>query len=145
MDSQHFLQEFSVGIIFALIASGFSYTHLSTRGLRNLSPRRIGWAIAYVPVFLWAMIKANLDVAYRVLHPKRPIKPGIVRIRTHLKNPVGKLALANSITLTPGTMTMQIVDDKYYIHWIYVRSEDEEEAGKDIKGSFEKYLKEVFD
>ena len=61
------------------------------------------------------MIKANIDVAYRVLHPARPIKPGIVRIRTSLKNPVGKLALANSITLTPGTMTMQIVKDRHYI------------------------------
>ncbi|MCD6276377.1 MAG: Na+/H+ antiporter subunit E [Thermoplasmata archaeon] len=145
IDLRHFIQEFSVGIVFSLIAAGLSYEHLSMRGLKNLSPRRIWWAIKYVPVFIWAMIKANIDVAYRVLHPARPIKPGIVRIRTSLKNPVGKLALANSITLTPGTMTMQIVKDRYYIHWIYVRSEDEEEAGKDIKGNFEKYLKEVFD
>jgi len=145
IDSEHFLQEFSVGVIFSLIAAGFSYTHLSSKGLRNFSPRRIWWAIRYAPVFLWAMIRANLDVAYRVLHPRRPIKPGIVRIRTSLKNPVGKLTLANSITLTPGTMTIQIVDDKYYIHWIYVKSEDEEAAGKEIKGNFEKYLKEVFD
>ena len=95
--------------------------------------------------YFYAMIRANLDVAYRVLHPRRPIKPGIVRIRISLKNPLGKLTLANSITLTPGTMTIQIVDDKYYIHWIYVKSEDEEAAGKEIKGNFEKYLKEVFD
>ncbi len=145
IDATHYIQEFSVGLIFALIAAALSYRHLSIKGLRNLSPRRIAWAIAYIPVFLWAMIKANLDVAYRVLHPKRPIRPGIVRIRTNLKNPAGKLALANSITLTPGTMTMQIIDDKYYIHWIYVRSEDEVEAGKHIKGNFEKYLEEVFE
>lgn len=145
IDTEHFLQEFIAGIFLALIAAGISYEHLSHRGLRNFHPRRIWWALKYIPVFTWAMIKANFDVAYRVLHPKRPIKPGIVRIRTDLKNPVGKLALANSITLTPGTMTMQIVDDKYYIHWIYVRSEDEEEAGKHIKGNFEKYLREVFE
>jgi len=138
-------QELIVGIIFSLIAAVFSYEHLSERGLYNLSPRRIWWFIKYIPVFIWAMIMANLDVAYRVLHPKRPIKPGIVRIRTGLENPVGKLALANSITLTPGTMTMQIIDDKYYIHWIYVHTEDEKEAGEIIKGKFEKYLKEVFE
>jgi len=140
-----FWQELIIGIIFSLIASAFSYQHLSEKGLYNFSPHRVWWFIKYIPVFIWAMIMANLDVAYRVLHPKRPIKPGIVRIRTGLKNPVGKLALANSITLTPGTMTMQIIDDKYYIHWIYVHSEDEKEAGEIIKGKFEKYLKEVFE
>jgi len=140
-----FWQEFVIGVIFALIAAAFSYQHLSERGLYNFAPHRVWWFIKYIPVFIWAMIMANLDVAYRVLHPKRPIKPGIVRIRTGLKNPVGKLALANSITLTPGTMTMQIIDDKYYIHWIYVHSEDEKEAGEIIKGKFEKYLKEVFE
>ncbi len=140
-----FWQELTAGIVLSLIAAAFSYQHLSERGMYNLSPHRIWWFLKYIPVFIWAMIKANLDVAYRVLHPKRPIKPGIVRIRTGLKNPVGKLALANSITLTPGTMTMQIIDDKYYIHWIYVHSEDEKEAGEIIKGEFEKYLKEVFE
>ena len=141
----HFWQEFTVGFFLALIAAGFSYEHLSTKGLSNFSPHRVWWFLKYIPVFIWAMILANFDVAYRVIHPKRPIKPGIVRIRTDLKSPAGKLALANSITLTPGTMTMQIVDDKYYIHWIYVHSEDEEEAGDMIKGKFEKYLKEVFE
>ncbi len=142
---EHFIQELIGGVLLSLIAAAVSYKYLSKRGLRNLSPKRIAWAIAYVPVFIYAMIKANIDVAYRVLHPARPIKPGIVRIRSDLKNPVAKLALANSITLTPGTMTLQIKGDKYYIHWIYVESEDEEEAGKAIKGNFEKYLREVFD
>jgi len=140
-----YLEEFIGGVVISLIAAALSYKHLSQRGLYNLSPKRIGWFFAYIPVFIWAMIKANFDVAYRVLSPKKPIKPGIVRIRTDIKNPAGKLALANSITLTPGTMTMQIIDDKYYIHWIYVQSEDEKEAGDIIKGEFEKYLKEVFE
>jgi len=140
-----FWQEFTVGVFLSLIAAGFSYQHLSVKGLSNFSPHRVWWFIKYIPIFIWAMILANFDVAYRVIHPKRPIKPGIVRIRTDLKSPAGKLALANSITLTPGTMTMQIVDDKYYIHWIYVQSEDEKEAGEIIKGKFEKYLKEVFE
>jgi len=142
---EQYLEEFLAGIVFSLIAAAFSYEHLSQRGLYNLSPHRVWWFLKYIPVFIWAMIKANLDVAYRVLHPARPIRPGIVRIRTDIKSPVGKLALANSITLTPGTMTMQIVDDKYYIHWIYVHSEDEKEAGEMIKGEFEPYLKEVFE
>ena len=106
---------------------------------------RILWVLAYTPVLVRVMIKANLDVAYRVLYPKMPIKPGIVRIRIDLKDLLAKLILANSITLTPETMTLQIMEDRYYIHWIYVRSGDEKVAGEYIKGEFEKYIREVFD
>ncbi len=138
-------QEYLVGIVLSFLAALVSYRHLSSRGLRNFSLHRILWVLAYMPVLIWAMIKANLDVAYRVLHPRMPIKPGIVRIRTDLKNPLAKLVLANSITLTPGTMTLQIMEDRYYIHWIYVRSDDEKVAGEYIKGEFEKYIREAFD
>ena len=53
-------------------------------------------------VFIWECIKANLDVAYRVLHPAMPIRPGIVKVKTTLKSELAKTLLANSITMTPG-------------------------------------------
>ncbi len=71
-----------------------------------------------------------------------PIKPGIVAVRTKLKGNMGKLILANSITLTPGTFTLDIIDDIYLIHWIYVESEDMEEASRIIAHKFERYIKE---
>ncbi|CAB49618.1 Na+/H+ antiporter subunit E [Pyrococcus abyssi] len=138
-------QELTIGAIFSAIVSALTYDIFTTRGLSNLHPRRIAYAIIYVPYFLWAMIKANLDVAYRVLHPKRPINPGIVECRTVLKNEVGKLALANSITLTPGTITLDVDGDKYFIHWIDVKDSSVEGASENITRPFEKFLKVIFE
>jgi multicomponent Na+:H+ antiporter subunit E len=72
-----------------------------------------------------------------------PIRPGIVAIRTSLKSDVGKLMLANSITLTPGTLTVDVSDEYLFIHWINVESTDVEEAGGLIGGRFEEYLKVI--
>lgn len=110
-----------------------------------LNPLRYFWFLLYIPVFLWECIKANLDVAYRVLHPAMPIKPGIVRVKTTLKSDIAKVFLANSITMTPGTLSVDIIGDTLYIHWIYVKSKDPEINTKIITGPFEKLLKRIFD
>ncbi len=101
----------------------------------------------YLPVFLWECIKANIDVAYRVLHPKLPINPGIVKVKTHLKTDTALTFLANSITLTPGTMTVDIDRDNgiLYIHWINVRAKDIEGATADIVRRFESILEKIFE
>ncbi|MFH1868190.1 MAG: Na+/H+ antiporter subunit E [Candidatus Omnitrophota bacterium] len=100
----------------------------------------------YIPVFLWECIKANVDVAYRIIHPALPIKPGIVRVKTKLRSDTGLTFLANSITLTPGTMTVDIDRDKgiLYIHWINVDANDIEEA-ESIVRRFEKILEKIFE
>ncbi|MFH1221227.1 MAG: Na+/H+ antiporter subunit E [Candidatus Eisenbacteria bacterium] len=109
-------------------------------------PTRIFWFLVYIPTFLWAMIHANLDVVYRVIHPDLPIRPGIVKIKTSLKSNAGRTMLANSITLTPGTITVDLTDDGYlYVHWIYVKAEDVEEATQHISGRFEKLLGRIFE
>jgi len=79
-----------------------------------------------------------------VLHPKMPIKPGIVIIKTELKQDIAKMLFANSITLTPGTFTLDIKGDELLIHWIYVKTQKKEESTKEIGERFEKYLKVVF-
>ncbi|ASJ04418.1 MULTISPECIES: Na+/H+ antiporter subunit E [Thermococcus] len=137
-------QELEIGLLLSLIVGAFTYEIFTTNGLANLSPKRIAYAIAYIPYFLWAMIMANLDVAYRVLHPKRPINPGIVECKTVLESDVGKLSLANSITLTPGTITLDVDGDKYFIHWIDVKDDSVEGASKNITQPFEKFLKVIF-
>ena len=111
-----------------------------------ISPVRVFWFLVYLPVFFYYVMKANLDVVYRALHPKMPIKPGIVKIKTTLKTDSGITALANSITLTPGTLTVDLTDDGYlYVHWIYVRAEDVEHATKHIAQKFEWFLKKIFE
>lgn len=101
----------------------------------------------YVPVFLWEVIKANVDVAYRVAHPRLLIHPGIVKVKTSLQSDIAITLLANSITLTPGTMSVDVDQDKgvLYIHWIDVRSRDIEAATKIIVERFEKILRKIFE
>ena len=111
-----------------------------------ISPVRIFWFLVYVPVFFYYVVMANFDVVYRALHPKMPIKPGIVKIKTNLKTDSGITALANSITLTPGTLTVDLTKDGFlYVHWINVKSDDIEEATKFIAHRFEWFIQRIFE
>ena len=101
----------------------------------------------YLPLFLWEVFKANIDVAYRVLHPNLPIKPGIIKVKSSLKSDMALTFLANSITLTPGTLSVDIDKDNgiLYIHWINVKAQDIESTTKIIVERFEKILAKIFD
>jgi multicomponent Na+:H+ antiporter subunit E len=105
------------------------------------------WFCYYVPMFLWECLKANIDVALRVLNPRLPINPGIVKVKTTLKSDTGLTFLANSITLTPGTLCVDIDAEKgiLYIHWIDVKSQDIDKATELIVKPFEKILKKIFE
>ena len=94
--------------------------------------------------FLVALVKSNMDVARRVLSPSLPINPGIVKFKTSLKTNFSKMVLANAITLTPGTLSIDIIDDTYYIHWIDVKTTDPEKAKAEIAGKFEEILLKIF-
>lgn len=108
--------------------------------------KRLAYLLYYIPLFTYYCLLANFDVAYRVLHPALPIEPGIVKVKTTLTNTTAKVALANSITLTPGTLSVEMTDDGYlYVHWIKVRTTDVEEATEMIIRKFEKVLKEIFE
>jgi multicomponent Na+:H+ antiporter subunit E len=134
------------GVIAALLVAILFHEILPKEHYVFISPARVFWAIVYVPVFFYYVIKANLDVVYRVLHPQMPIRPGIVKIKTELKTESGITALANSITLTPGTLTVDLTDDGYmYVHWINVKSDDVEQASKQIAGKFEWFLRKIFE
>lgn len=132
------------GCVVCLVVSLVAAHIYSTLGLPPISIKRILFLLLYIIVLLTEIIKANFDVAYRVLHPRMPIKPGIVVIKTSLKSDIAKLVLANSITLTPGTFTLDVIGDELLIHWINVRAEDIEAATKLIGGRFERYLKPIF-
>ena len=96
-----------------------------------------------------ALIKANLDVAFRSLSPRLKINPGIVKVPVGPESDYGQAMLANSITLTPGTITMDAAEDEegrtwFYIHWINVTETDSEKAGEAIKGSLERGVKRIW-
>ena len=133
------------GAVASLICSLF-FGRLFVRNVSKLlQPRRYYWFVIYMFVFIWECIKANIDVAYRVLHPAMPIRPGIVKVKTTLKSDMAKMLLANSITMTPGTISVDIIGDFLYIHWIYVRSEDPQVYTGMITGAFEKYIKKIIE
>lgn len=83
----------------------------------ELAPLQVAWAtLRYLPWLAWEVAKSNLDVARRVLHPALPIDPVIVRVKASQKGGLGRVTYANSITLTPGTLTMEAEDDVFTIH-----------------------------
>ena len=101
-----------------------------------------------VGIFPWELIKANWDMAKRALSPKLRINPGIIRVPVDIPTEYGKTMLANSITLTPGTITVDIDEREgqtwYYIHWIDVVETDRTAAGDVIKGRMEKWIRRVW-
>jgi len=138
-------QELVAGVVVALITALVFGKHLPVSASRLLNPRRWFWLLAYIPVFAYMCFKSNVDVALRVLSPGLQLKPGIVRIKTKLQSDAARVFLANSITLTPGTMTVELTGDTLYIHWIEVGSEDPEAAARSIIGPFEYFLERIFD
>jgi len=137
-------QDLLAGVFFSLLISLFVSEMYPERLETALDPRRWFWAILYLPYFLYYCILANLDVAYRVLHPDVPIRPGFVKVRTTLKTDMAKTLLANSITLTPGTLTVDMDGQDLYIHWINVRGKGVEEHTRQIAQRFETILKRIF-
>lgn len=133
----------TAGIIITVVTS-FFYIGTGMFTEVRLTPRALAALIAWIVVFLIELIKSNIDVMSRVVTPRVRINPAIVEVKTKLKSPMGRLALANSITLTPGTLTADIVGDTLFIHWIDASSTDVEGATEKIVAKFERHLEVLF-
>lgn len=140
-------EELIIGAVFSIILGAITRNMFFKRNLRMLNPKRWFLFLAYVlGPFFWGMAKANIDVAYRVITGR--INPGIVKISPKLKTDLGITMLANSITLTPGTLSVDI-DEKtndLYVHWINVKKEALEKMPRDYKyvcGKFPDWVRRV--
>ena len=137
--------EIFVGFFVVVFTVWLSSSHLSF-----LDDIKFNWAtplflLRYLGVFLLALLHANIDMARRVLSPSLPINPAMVEVETQLKSPLGKLILANSITLTPGTLTVDVVGERLLVHWVDSSpGRDLEHATHAIAESFERHLRELF-
>lgn len=138
------IQELMLGAVVAAILSYILSSYLNFSISLKIIPKLIMFLLLYIPNLIIELIKANLDVAKRVLDPKLPINPGIVKIPTQVKGDLGKLVLANSITLTPGTISIDADDENVYIHWIDVKGANSGEYQKNVSSSFEKLLRRIF-
>jgi len=119
LTSQFNLPELISGCVVCLVVSLLAAHIYSTLGLPPISIKRILFLLLYIIVLFTEVIKANFDVAYRVLHPRMP-------------------------TLTPGTFTLDVIGDELLIHWINVKDADVEVATSIIGERFEKYLRVIF-
>ena len=108
------------------------------------TPKAIVAGFLYYGYFFRQLVKSNFRLAAIVLSPSLPVEPGIVKIRTGLKSRMGRLMLANSITLTPGTLTVEVDGEWLYIHCVTVGARDVEGATAEIAAGFEHYLEVMY-
>ncbi len=140
-------QEALAGVVVVALVAALTGDMFATRPYVFRQAGRYVHFAWYVPIFVWECLKANIDVAYRVSHPRMPIRPGIVKVKTRLRSDTGLTCLANSITLTPGTLSVDIDREKgiLYVHWINVLDGETEGATRHIVDKFERILGQIFD
>ena len=135
----------ATGVFFSLLVATLFRDIYPDHMEKMLSPTRWFYFLLYVPYFLWHVVWANVDVMLRVIPPKLPIRPGIVKVKTTLTSEMAKTFLANSITLTPGTLTVDINGEDLYIHWINIDTDDQAKRTAEICGRFEPLLRRIFE
>ena len=94
--------------------------------------------IVYIPWLLYQVVKANVQVAYFALHPKMIylIDPQIIRFKPELKSDIALVTLGNSITLTPGTITISIISGEFLVHALHPKFTDTQDMEKRIANLF---------
>ena len=132
-----------VNFAFGFLLGFFILWILGRKGKNNKYFSRVPKFIGFIFFFLYELMKANLEVAFDVITPRFFMKPGIVRIPLEAKTDLEITLLANLITLTPGTLSLDVSDDKkvLYVHAMYIKSR--EEFVNNIKDGFEKRLLDV--
>ncbi len=145
LTSRIYLQNIIAGAVVSLLTTIIFGRYFIHSYRKLFQPARYFWLLIYIVFFAWECIKSNFDVAYRVLHPAMPIRPGIVKVKLRIKSEFGKAVLANSITMTPGTISLDLTGDYLYVHWINVFTDDREKYSHVISGKFENLLIKIFD
>ncbi len=120
--------------------AGTALTHWLFAGDQELRFRHVpypfGWfvhgflrSVLYLPWLFWEIALSNLHVAYLVLHPRLPVEPGLVEFETSLRSETAQVLLAQSITLTPGTVTVDVSDGRFMVHCLSAKSRQGMEEG----------------
>jgi multicomponent Na+:H+ antiporter subunit E len=140
-----YLQNLIAGAAVSLITTLIFSRYFQIDARKLVQPKRYFWLIVYIIYFIWECILANLDVAYRVLRPSLPIRPGIVKIKLTLKRELARTILTSSITMTPGTISVDIIEDTLYVHCIYLEDTNPENYTYNISGKFERLLTKILE
>ncbi len=136
-------QELVAGLLASAVAAFMAAPHMGILSGIRWSPALPLQVVRYLGVFFVALLKSNFDMARRVLSPSLPIRPALVEVKTSLQSDLGKLLLANSITLTPGTLTVDVEGERLLVHWIDSSpGTDLDSATRAIVSRFETHLRE---
>ncbi len=135
-------QELWAGVLVVGVTTALAGPRLEILAGVRLVPGAAVSLVTYLGYFFYALARANLDVARRVLTPSLPIRPAVVEVRTALTSRLGRLLLANSITLTPGTLSVDVRGDRILVHWIDASpGTDLESATGAIAAGFERHIR----
>lgn len=129
-------------------AAGYAFSFVVLLAVRRALPdsnyyTKVPRVLYFVAFFLWELFRANLRVAYDVLTPRHHMRPGVVAVPLELDSDAAITLLANLITLTPGTLSLDVSADRrvLYVHTMYI--EDPDTFRCDIKQGFEHRVKEL--
>ena len=113
--------------------SALAATQLSARRgllIQEWRPRNLLRLLAYLPWLLGQVLIANWRVLKLVWHPRLPIDPRLVKVPTQLHTSLGRVLFANSITLTPGTVTLEVQPTELLVHALSVQDAEGLQDGK---------------
>jgi len=147
LDAQELIAGAIVSLVAALFASRF---FIHEKAAWFFRPGRLFALLWFVlVVYPIELLKANWDMAKRCYGGCKKLNPGVVKVPVNLTSDYGMSMLANCITNTPGTISLDIAEQDgqvyYYIHWIDVTETDPEKAGEIIKGNMEKWMRRIWE
>ena len=137
-------EELIAGVLFSALIAYTTREVIGEKATRFLNPVKWLEFLIYTPVLFWGMVKANFHVAWLVITGK--IRPGIVRVPVDLENDAQYTILSNSITLTPGTLTIDACPEEkaLYVHWIDIpEGLERPENSEPVSGPFEKWARRL--
>jgi len=110
------LANIALGLVLAIMIGALVAQLLWSADAPVLTLRQSFRLLAYIPALLWDIVHSAVHVAGIVFNPSLPVDPVVVRHRAIFARPVSRVAYANSITMTPGTLTVDLIGDEYVIH-----------------------------
>ena len=107
--------------------------------------RKVWQVVSFAGFFIWQLVLANLRVTYEILTPTHTMRPAVVAVPLDVNRPAAVTLLANLITLTPGTLSLDVAADgkMLYVHAMHVQ--DANSFRQEIKEGFERYIREIFE
>lgn len=134
-----------LGVAFALITALATYDSFiveSEASWKSLLPR-VHWAIAFVVLLLFSVYRSSFQTAWLII--RRRHNPRVVHFRTRLRSDIARAAMATSITVTPGTVTLEMNEDHLIVHWMNATTSHSRQAGTLIKGRLETALQRLWE